>query len=108
MAKKTGRTRNFNEKAIVGDGVALSTNVAVKVLDAVKSTDPRMYVAITITTRSAWLRLMPAAEEPTVRKGILLLENGTYEMTADSPYLGEISIINTKNNDKPKFYVTTY
>lgn len=109
MPSKRESTRNFNTEAIVDDKVQITVDTAVKVLDPVADlAESRLYVSITVLVRPVFIRLMPANVESTVRKGIYLEPGLTYEFLADNSYLGEVSIINTKNNDKPEYYLTRY
>lgn len=105
MAKTIGSNRNVNDAATVTNGVALSTNLAVL---AVAANTERISLTITVTTRDAWIRLIPAATDNAVRKGMLIESGHHYRMDTDNVYTGEISIINALNNAKPVFYVTEY
>ena len=102
---KRGRNSNKNDEAVVSDGVEILTNSAV--VGSQENSD-RIYLAITITTRDAFVRLMPAATEPTTRKGVFLKKDQLYELPTDTIYTGEVSIINKKDNEKPKYYITEF
>lgn len=101
----TGRNSNTNDTASVADEVEITVNTAVTALVA---NTRRIYVAITIKDKDAWIRLMPAATDATTRKGIYLKKDQTYELPTDNVYIGEVSIINKKNNEKPTFYITEF
>ena len=105
MVAIIGRNINTHDTATVADEVEITVNTAVT---AVSSNAARLYVAITILDKDAFIRLIPAATDASTRKGIFLKKNETYELPADNIYTGEISIINKKNNEKPTYYVTEF
>lgn len=100
-----GRTFNTNDVAVVENEVEVTVNTAVTMLPA---NEKRLYVAITILDKDAFIRFMPASTDPSDRKGIFIKKNTTYEMPTDNVYTGEVSIINKKNNEKPTFYTTEF
>lgn len=104
MRVETGNI-NTNDEATVGSEVKITVNDAVT---ASPASDERLYIAISILDKDAWIRFMPAVTETSERKGIFMKKNTTYEMPTDNVYTGEISIINKKNNEKPKFHVTEF
>jgi hypothetical protein len=103
--RKQGANANTNDESTVSDFVKITVNTAVvaEVANAL-----RMYWAVTITDKDAFIRFIPAATDASTRKGIFLKKDQTYEMPADNIYTGEISIINKKNNEKPEYSITTY
>ncbi|MBL4940970.1 MAG: hypothetical protein JKY81_04830 [Colwellia sp.] len=105
MADITGRNINTRDAATVDDEVKITVNTAVV---AVAANEDRLYLAISIIDKDAFIRLMPAATDGSERKGIFLKKNTTYEFPTDNIYVGEISIINKKNNEKPVYYVTEF
>ena len=105
MPKNTGRTQNINDTADVQPIHTVATDVAEVLIAA--NTD-RIYVAISVLTRSVFVRLQPAADDAAVRKGIHLSVGETYELPSDNLYLGEISVINVKNGQAPEIYTTEY
>ena len=105
MSLMIGRNVNTNDIASVDDEVEITVNTAVTALAA---NPRRIYVAISIKEKDAWIRLMPSATDNSTRKGIYLKKDQTYELPTDNVYTGEVSIINKKNNEKPKFYITEF
>lgn len=103
--RTAGRNTNVSDESDVSDFVEITVDVAVKVSDENPS---RIYWAITVMTKDAFIRFIPAATDGAVRKGILLKKDQTYEMSTDNIYIGEISIINKKNGDKPEYSITTF
>lgn len=91
--------------ATVSDEVQITVNIAVT---AVSANAERTYIAISIRDKDAYIRLMPAATDGSNRKGIYVKKDQTYEVPIVRIYTGEISIINKKNNEKPKYYITEY
>jgi len=105
MALRTNRNINTNDTATIALAGSISGNVAVL---CVSANDDRIYVAITVTKKGAFVRLEPAATSNATRQGVLVSKDATYELPSDNMYTGEISIINIKTGDKPTFYVTEY
>ena len=106
MAKdKTGRNINTREAANVVNEVKITVNTAVT---AVAVNSKRLFLAISIQDKDAYIRFMPAATEPSERKGIYIKKNVTYELPTDNIYTGEISIINKKNGEKPIYFITEF
>ena len=105
MPQTIGSNRNVNDEATVDAGVAISTDLAVL---AVAANNQRTSLHITVLVRDAWIRLIPAATDNAVRKGIFVVAGSSYIMQPDNIYTGEVSIINVKNNATPEFYVTEY
>ena len=103
MVVTIGKNTNISTEPTVDDGVEITGNVAVT---AVSENLQRVRVIITIDVADAFIRMMPAATDNSVRKGILVRAGMTWEMEEGTEYPGEISIINAKNNRKPVFYVT--
>lgn len=89
------------------DPVVISGNVAEVALLANPN---RKQATIYVEGGDLWLRQMPAANEPSNRKGIRPIENGgSYDLSphADNGfYLGEYSVINKADGETPTFYVT--
>jgi hypothetical protein len=98
-------TKKFNGTPTVSDEVEITNNVANL---AVSTNLNRLYLAISIIDKDAWIRLMPSSTDNSTRKGIKLKKDQTYELPMNNIYTGEISIINKKNNEKPKYFVTEY
>lgn len=105
MTRLVGRNVNRTDESTVNDPVTIPGDVAIV---AIVAREDRMYLAITVTVRDAFVRLIPAATDNTVRKGILVAAGQTYELAIDNVYTGEVSIINTRNNDNPIFFLTEY
>ncbi len=106
MANKTiGRNANTSDFAEVTDVVEITVNTAVLVAPIDKD---RIYFAVSVTSKDAYIRFMPATTQPSERKGIFLKKDQIYEMPTDNIYTGEVSIINKKNNEKPEYSITTY
>lgn len=105
MARREAGTLNTNTAATVLDEVEITVNTAVT---ASASKGDRMYWAVTILDKDAFIRFLPAATDASTRKGIFLKKNTTYEMPAGTIYTGEISIINKKNGEKPTYYITEF
>lgn len=105
MAAKPRRIKNSNDVATVTNENEITVDTAVV---ASVSNPARMYWAVTILDKDAWIRFIPAATDASERKGIYIKKNITYEMPTDTIYEGEISIINQKNNEKPTFYITEF
>lgn len=105
MSENIQSTRNTNDTATVTDVIEITVDTAVAVSVA---NERRIYFSIQVQTKGAYIRLIPAATGPNDRKGIRLINGQFYEMPVDNIYTGEISIINLKNNDKPKYSVTEY
>lgn len=103
--KTIGRNTNQSDFAEVTDVVEVTVNTAVSVAPIDKD---RIYFSISITSKDAYIRFMPATTQPSERKGIYLKKDQIYEMPTDNIYTGEVSIINKKNNEKPKFSITTF
>ena len=85
--------------AIVGD----SANVAVA------ANSGRSSLSISILDADAWIRLMPAATDPTVRKGFPIVAGETWILPTSwwrALYSGEVSIINAVDGQTPTYYVT--
>jgi len=100
-----GATSNVASSATVAAAVTLASDLAVV---AIVANTSRKYLAITVTTKDAFIRLIPSATDNAVRKGILVSAGSTYEMATDAIYTGEVSIINTVNAEAPVFFVTEY
>lgn len=105
MAKTIGRNANKTDTATVSDFVKITVNTAVT---ASSADETRVYWAITLTDKDGFIRFIPAATDPSERKGIFLKKDQTYEMPVDNIYTGEISVINKKNNEKPEYSITTF
>lgn len=105
MANRIGRNQNLNDTATVSDGVEITVDTAVT---AVSTNSERIYLAITIKDKDAWIRFITAATDASTRKGVYIKKDQTYELPTDNIYTGEVSIINKKNNEKPTFYITEF
>ncbi|MBL4891459.1 MAG: hypothetical protein JKX91_06490 [Rhizobiaceae bacterium] len=105
MARIEGRNLNTSDTATVDAEVKITGNVAVT---AIAANPDRFYVCISIVDKDAYIRLLPAATDNGVRKGIFMKKNTNYELPADNLYTGEISIINKKNGEKPVYFVTEF
>jgi len=105
MVQTIGRNTNTNDTATVANEVQITVNTAVTALSA---NADRIYVAITILDKDAWIRFIPAATDASTRKGIYVKKNAVYEMPTDNIYIGEVSIINKKNGEKPKYLITEF
>ena len=84
----------------------ISGNVAVT---AVSSNSGRSALSISILNADAWVRLMPAATDGSVRKGIAIGAGDTWELPTSwwrRLYSGEVSIINVADGETPSYYVT--
>ena len=104
--RKTERTANTNTVATVADGVEMDPG---NIAETVAAANPlRLYMAITVLEKESWIRLIPAATDPTTRKGIRLDPDTTYEMLPDNIYTGEVSIINANGSDQPEYFLTEY
>lgn len=105
MVQIIGRTQNTSDTAIVTDFVEVNTDNAFTVSPANKR---RVFFAITILEKDAYIRFVPASTDPAIRKGIFIKKNLTYEMAPDNIYTGEVSIINKKGGEKPQFSITEF
>ncbi len=105
MVQVIGRTQNTADTATVSDFVEVNTNNAFTVVPA---NERRVFLAVTILDKDAYIRFLPASVDTTSRKGIYIKKNLTYEMSPDNIYTGEVSIINKKNGEKPEFSVTEF
>ena len=103
MAEKIGRNQNVSTTSTVDDGVVVAGNSAVV---AAAANPTRTYLAVTIRDENAWVRSIPAASDPAVRKGVFKAAGTTYEFPIDDVYTGEVSVINDKDGKSPTFYVT--
>lgn len=103
MTRKIGRTRNFNDTAIVSPAISLNSTTSTKIAD---SDENRIFFAIVNdTSRDVWLKLQAAAVD-NILKGILLHKNSYWEMSPDNIYTGEISAISVTGT--PDVFVTEY
>ena len=76
---------------------------------AVSANPSRSSLTIAIEGADAWIRLLPASTDPTVRKGIPVAAGEVWELPNSwwkSLYSGEVSIINTVDGETPSYYVT--
>lgn len=105
MTRKIGRPINFSDTASVEDFVEITGDVAV-IASAADS--DRAFWAVTIISKDAYIRYIPAATDNSTRKGIFLKKDQTFTMDEDNWYFGEISIINKKNNEKPEYSITSF
>ena len=103
--KTIGRNTNQSDIAEVSDEIKITVNTAVTIAPIDKD---RIYFAVSVRSKDAYIRFMPATTQPSERKGIYLKKDQIYEMPTDNIYTGEISIINKKNNEKPEYSVTTF
>ncbi len=103
MIKRKERTINHSDTSTVQDAHVVSTDVAEVLIAA---NEMRTELNISVIDDGAWIRFMPASVEPSIRKGIHLLEDGSYWNNADNIYRGEVSVINKKNGKSPSVYVT--
>jgi len=95
-----GRNTNSSDKAVVTNFMEVTVNVAVEV--AIPN-DSRMTWSLTLLSKDAHIRYIPATEDPTERKGPLLKKDQTWTMDSNNWHYGSISIINKKNGEKPKY-----
>ena len=77
--RKQGANANTNDESTVSDFVKITVNTAVV---AEVANPLRMYWAVTITDKDAFIRFIPAATDGGTRKGIFLKKDQTYEMPA--------------------------
>lgn len=107
MARKETNNLNFNDDATVIDAQQLNKDNAIKILDA---NSKRFAVRINNNDENfgVWIRLMPATEDNTEKKGDFLVKKGgtPFVMDGVSIYRGEISAI--AEGDSPDVYVTEY
>ena len=106
MARNFGNNINHNTDATVDAGVQITTAGTAETLSA--ANDDRMILIVSITGFDAWIRLIPAATDSSVQKGIFVQKDSTWTMPVDNVYTGEISIINVQGLTKPTYYVTEY
>lgn len=84
----------------------ISGNVAETVVSANSN---RSVLSISVLDADAWIRLLPAATDGSVRKGIAIGQGDTWELPASwwrRLYSGEVSIINVLDGETPSYYVT--
>jgi len=105
MAKSIGRNRNTTDETTVQDGIPTVSDSAITL--SASNTD-RTEFKVTVRGEHGWVREMPAATEPTVRKGTFIHAGGSHTFSGDDIHTGEFSGINDKNNKTPIFYVTEH
>ena len=79
-----------SDVANVNDPVAISSTTAVDLLGV---NELRLYVAITVLKNDGWVRLIPASQDSTTKKGIFVSRGATYEFPANFSHRTEISFI---------------
>jgi hypothetical protein len=99
-----GGNRDTHDEATVDPGVTTTDGNAIDVLPANAS---RMKVFISATERDGFVRLIDAATDTAVRKGIFVPNGGTVVIEG-AMYIGPISVMNAKDQLHPTFYVTEY
>ena len=95
-----------SDSASVGAGGTVSGNNA---NTAVAVNTGRSSLTIAILNADAWIRLMPASEDASVRKGIPVAAGQVWELPNSwwkALYSGEVSIINAADGQVPSYYVT--
>ncbi len=105
MGLKIGQNRNTNDTATVSAEVTMADGAVAETLSA--ASDSRIFFAVTITEKDAFIRLYPASTDNVI-KGIKVKKDETWEMPTDNIYTGEISIIAKKITEEPHYFVTTY
>jgi len=76
MVDKTiGRNSNTTNEAVVSDQVEMTSGGTAEVVVVAKPN--RIYLAVTVTGKDAYIRLIPAATDGSVRKGIFLKKDTT-------------------------------
>jgi hypothetical protein len=96
MARKTGRTRNFNEISAISSAISLNDTTSTTLSVA---NSERIFWAVSIPTAAGpgltvqiWLKLQSASIDND-KKGINLSSGDYWEMPVDNIYTGEISAI---------------
>lgn len=109
MTNKIGRTRNFNDTAIVSSAISLNDTTSTT-LSVAKSN--RIFWAISIPhalgpglSVEIWLKLQSASTDND-KKGINLSSGDYWEMPMDNTYTGEISAITTSGTED--VFITKY
>lgn len=97
---------NAVETSTTSAKATISGNVAET---AVSSNSSRSSLSISVQGSDVWIRLLPAATDGSVRKGIPVRAGQTWELPTSwwrALYSGEVSIINTEDGQTPTYYVT--
>jgi len=106
MARTIGRNINFNDEAVLSDGITLNATTSTTVAASVTSSNLRINFTFTNnSTKDVWLKLQ-AASKDNDQKGIFLAKGAIYEMPTDNIYHGEISAIAASGS--PVIYVTEF
>ncbi len=109
MAKKNiGRSRNVSDTAKLSPAIPLNSLTSTKIADA---NEDRIFFQVenNFSEKQVWIKLQAASVDDE-KKGIFLHKNvqgiGSWEMTPDNFYTGEISAIAEDGN--PLVYITEY
>lgn len=100
--KLIGRNVNHNPDAIVSSMISVGSVTSVTLAPA---NNTRIYLEITVRKKDMWVKLQ-AASVDNIAKGISILRDGSFEMTPDNMYTGEISGIT--DGGTAEIYVTEY
>lgn len=99
---------NLVSSAVVSGAIELNSTSAIAISAAKPATEPRMFFEIFNAHASVpvWVRLMPAADSTTSKRGLRIDGGKSWRMSEVSIYNGEISAIG--DSDSPNVYVTEY
>lgn len=103
MTKTIGRNRNVNDTPSVSDGIATISDNAITI--AVPNPG-RTEMTVSVRDENGWVRPMPASDDPSIRKGIFIINGTSHTFSGDDVSTSEYSGINDKNGKTPIFYVT--
>ena len=102
----TDRNEDTVDSGTISAAATISGDTA-EVAAAANTT--RSSLSIAVTVADVWIRLMPAATDPTVRKGIPVKAGEVWVLPTSwwrALYSGEVSIMNAVNGETPTYYVT--
>jgi len=103
MTRKIGRTRNFNDEAVVTSSIVLSSTTSTTISS---TNEHRIFFFVQNNSNiNLFIKLQEASLDDD-KKGIKLSAGDAWEMPTDNIYRGEISGI--AEVDSPEVLVTEY